>query len=193
MRELRSAVNAVFLFLVFLFVYAVVSPGHAWGSAHSPRFLRMTIEDPEGHHGRPDRISFSVPYGFIRGGLRFASLGRLHRELDLHLGDPVEADEVQSIWKEISEKPEGTEVVRKKDGETVTLRRDGELLTIVQTKEDDPDETVTLRIPVKLLRALAAKDRSLDVDAILSELRNLDRGELLDVKARDARIRVWIE
>jgi len=52
---------------------------------------------------------------------------------------------------------------------------------------------VTLRIPVKLLEAIAAKDRSLDVDAILSELRNLDRGELLDVKAREARVRVWIE
>ncbi len=193
MRELRSAVNAVFLFFVFLFVYAVVSPGHARASAHSPRFLRMTIEDPEGRHGHPDRISFSVPYGFIRGGLRFASLGRLHRELDLHLGDPVAADEVQSIWKEISEKPEGTEIVRKRDGEELTLKREGATLTVVQKKDDSPDETVTLRIPVKLLEAVAAKDRSLDVDAILSELKNLDRGELLDVKARDARVRVWIE
>lgn len=193
MREIRSAVNAAFLFLVFLLVYAVVSPGHARGSTHAPRFLRMTIEDLEGRHGHPDRISFSVPYGFIRGGLRFASLGRLHRELDLHLGDPVAADEVQSIWKEVSEKPEGTEIVRKRDGEELKLRREGTTLTVVQTKDDSPEETVTLRIPVKLLEAVAAKDRSLDVDAILSELRNLDRGELLDVKARDARVRVWIE
>ncbi|MFI5182312.1 MAG: hypothetical protein ACHQPI_13075 [Thermoanaerobaculia bacterium] len=193
MRELRSAVNAAFLFLVFLLVYAVVSPGHARESARAPRFLRVTVEDQEGRHGHPDRLSFSVPYGFVRGGLRFASLGRLHRELDFRLGDPVAAEEVQSIWKEVSEKPEGTEVVRKRDGETVTLRRDAGTLTIVQTKTDSPDETVTLRIPVKLLEAIAAKDRNLDVDAILSELRNLDRGELLDVKARDARVRVWIE
>lgn len=193
MRELRSAVNAAFLFLVFLFVYAVVSPGHARGSAHAPRFLRVTIENPEARHGHPDRIAFSVPYGFVRGGLRVASLGRLHRELDLHLGDPVAAEEVQSIWKEISEKPEGTEIVRKRDGEELKLTREGGTLTVVQTKADSPDETVTLRIPVRLLEAIAAKDRSLDVDAILSELKNLDRGELLNVRARDARVRVWIE
>lgn len=193
MRELRSTVNAAFLFLVFLFVYAVASPGHARGSAHAPRFLRMTIEDQTGRHGHPDRISFSVPYGFVRGGLRFASLGRLHRELDFCLTDPVAADEVHEIWKEVSEKPEGTEILRKRDGETVTLRREAGTLTIVQTKGDRPGEAVTLRIPAKLLEAIAAKDRSLDVDAILSELRNLDRGELLDVKARDARVRVWIE
>ncbi len=193
MRELRSAVNAAFLFLVFLLVYAVVSPGHARESARAPRFLRMTIEDQTGRHGRPDRFSFSVPYGLIRGGLRFASLGRLHRELDFRLGDPVAAEEVQSIWKEISEKPEGTEVVRKRDFDEVRIRKEGGFLTIVQTKNDSPDETVTLRIPVKLLEAIAARDRNLDVDAILSELRNLDRGELLDVKARDTRVHVWIE
>ncbi len=193
MREFRSAVNAAFLFLVFLFLYAVVSPGHARATARAPRFLRMTIEDQAGRHGRPERLSFSVPYGFVRGGLRFASLGRLHRELDLRLGDPVAADEVQEIWKEVSEKPEGTEIVRKRDGETVTLKREGGNLTIVQTKEECPDEAVTLRIPVKLLETLASKDRRLDVDALLSELRNLDRGELLDVRSRDARVRVWIE
>jgi hypothetical protein len=193
MREFRSAVNALFLFLVFLLVYAAVAPGHAREGARSPRFLRMTIEDHDGRHGRPERLSFSVPYGFVRGGLRFASLGRLHRELDFRLGDPVASEEVRSIWKEISEKPEGGEVVRKRECDEVRIRKEGGFLTIVQTKDQSPDETVTLRIPMKLLEAIAAKDRNLDVDAILSELRNLDRGELLDVKARDARVRVWIE
>jgi len=193
MRELRSAVNAAFLFLVFLFVYAVASPGHARGSAHAPRFLRMTIEDQTGRHGRPERVSFSIPYGFIRGGLRFARLGRLHRELDLRFTEPVEADEVRAIWKELQEKPDGGEVVRKRDFDEVRIRKEGGSLTIVQTKECCPDEVVTLRIPLKLLEAVARDEKGLDVDAILSELRNVDRGELLDVKTRDARVRVWIE
>jgi len=193
MRELRSAVNAVFLFLVFLFAYALVSPGRASGSAHGPRFLRMTVEDENGRHGRPERITFSVPYGFLRGGLKFASLGRLHRELDLHFTDSVKADEVRSIWKELSEKPDGTEVVRKRDFDEVRLKKEGGTLTIVQTKECCSDESVTLRIPAKLLAAVASNGKSFDVDAVLAELRNLDRGELLDVKARDAHVRVWIE
>ena len=193
MRELKSAANAVFLFLVFLFAYALVSPGRASGSAHGPRFLRMTVEDENGRHGRPERVTFSVPYGFLRGGLKFASLGRLHRELDLHFCDSVEADEVRSIWKELSEKPDGAEVVRKRDFDEVRLKKEGGTLTIVQTKECCPDESVTLRLPARLLSACAAEGKSFDVDAVLSELRNLDRGELLDVKARDAHVRVWIE
>jgi hypothetical protein len=193
MRELRSAVNAAFLFLVFLFVYALVSPGRASGSAHAPRFLRMTVEDELGRHGRPERVTFSVPYGFIRGGLKFASLGRLHRELDLHFCDSVEADQVRSIWKELSEKPDGTEVVRTRDFDEVRLKKEGSSVVVVQTKECCPDEAVILRIPVRLLAAVAADGKSFDADAILAELRNLDRGELLDVKAKDAHVRVWIE
>ncbi|HUM01680.1 MAG TPA: hypothetical protein VL084_05300 [Thermoanaerobaculia bacterium] len=193
MRELRSAVNALFLFVLFLFVYALVSPGHASGSSHGPRFLRMTIEDQEGRHGRPERVSLSVPYGFIRGGLKFASLGRLHRELDLRLTEPVEAEEVRAIWKELQETPEGGEIVRKRDADTVRIRKEGGQLTVVQTKECCPDEVVTLRIPMKLLEAVAARDRTFDVDAILSGLQNLERGELLDLRAKDAHVRVWIE
>ena len=193
MRELRSAVNALFFFVLFLFAYALVSPGRVVGSLHGPRFLRMTVEDRTSGHGRPERLSFSVPYGFIRGGLRFASLGRLHRELDLRFTEPVEADEVGAIWKELQEKPEGGEVVRKRDFDEVRIRKEGGFLTIVQKKESCPDEAVTLRIPLKLLEAIAAHEKSLDVETILSELRNLDRGELLDVQAKDAHVRVWIE
>jgi hypothetical protein len=193
MRVLRSAVNALFFFVLFLFAYALVTPGHASGSAHGPRFLRMTVEDEVGRHGRPEHVSFCVPYGLIRGGLKFASLGRLRRELDLHLTDSVEADRVRSIWKELSEKPEGTEVVRKSDFDETRLKKEGNTITIVQTKECCPDEVVTLHIPARLLEAVAAHDRSFDADAILSELRSLDRGELFDMKTRDAHVRVWIE
>ena len=192
MRELRSAANALFFFVLFLFGYALLSPGHASG-ARGPRFLRMTIEDQEGRHGRPEHLTFSVPYGFIRGGLKFASLGRLHRELDLRFTEPVEADEVRAIWKELQETPEGGEVVRKRDFDEVRIRKEAGSLTIVQTKECCPDEVVTLRIPLKVLEAVAAHDRTFDVDAILSGLQSLDRGELLDLKAKDAHVRVWIK
>jgi hypothetical protein len=84
MRELRAAVNAVFLFVLFLFVWGLVRPGHAVSSLHRPRFLRMQVEDPRSGHGGRDRVAFSVPFGLVRGGLKFASLGRLRREMDLH-------------------------------------------------------------------------------------------------------------
>ncbi len=193
MRVVRSVVNALFFFILFLFAYALVTPGLVSGAAHGPRFLRMTVEDQEGRHGRPEKVSFCVPYGLVRGGLKFASLGRLHRELDLCLTDSVEAEQLRSIWKELSESPDGTEVVRKRDFDEIRLKKEGGTVTVVQTRDCCPDEQATIRIPVRLLEAVAAHGKSFDTDAILSELRNLDRGELLDVKARDAHIRVWIE
>jgi hypothetical protein len=193
MRVLRSVVNALFFFVLFLFAYALVTPGMVSGAPHGPRFLRMTVEDQEGRHGRPEKVSFCIPYGLIRGGLKFASLGRLHRELDLCLTDSVEADELQSVLKELSEKPDGTEIVRKRDFDEIRLRKEGGTVTVVQTRDCCPDENATLRIPLKLLEAVAARGRAFDTNAILSELRNLDRGELLDLKARDAHVRVWIE
>jgi hypothetical protein len=195
MRELRAAVNAAFLFILFLFVWGLVRPGHAVSSLHGPRFLRMRVEDPRpGHEGR-DRVAFSVPFGLVRGGLKFASLGRLRREMDLHFSDSVEAEEVRGIWRELSEKPDGTSVVRKHDFDELTFTKDGETVTLVVKKDlSDPDpDIVTIRIPARLLAAVASGGKSLDVDAILSELSALDRGELLDVKAKDAHVRVWIE
>jgi hypothetical protein len=195
MRELRAAVNAAFLFVVFLFVWGLVRPGHAVSSLHGPRFLRMQVEDSRRDHEGHDRVSFSVPFGLVRGGLKFASLGRLRREMDLHFSDSVEAEEVRGIWQELSEKPEGTPVVRKHDVDELTFTKQGDSVSLVVTKDaSDPDaETVTIRLPARLLAAVASGGKSFDVDAILSELRALDRGELLDVKAKDAHVRVWIE
>src|SRR6266545_6861510 len=80
-KELRSVVNALFLFALFLLVYSAIVPGHAARSHRGPRFLRMQVEDLR--HDRP-RVSFSVPYAFVSGALRFASLGKVRREMDLH-------------------------------------------------------------------------------------------------------------
>ena len=196
MRELRAAVNAAFLFVLFLFVWGLLRPGHAVSSAHGPRFVRVQIEDLSRGHDHPDRIAFSVPYGFVRGGLKFASLGRLRREMDLHIsGSIAEAEELRAIWVELSEKPEGTPVVRKHDFEEMTFTKEGGIVTVAVRKDPSnaDGEVVTIRIPATLISSVASDGKSFDADAILSELRSLDRGELLDVKAKDAHVRVWIE
>ena len=109
MKELRSAVNALFLFAIFLLMYAAVVPGHARGSVRGPRFLRMQVEDRH-QAGNPVKVSMSVPYGLVSGALRFASLGKVRRELDLHFDESVDAAEVRTIVQELKDRPEGTVV-----------------------------------------------------------------------------------
>ena len=192
MKELRSAVNALFLFAIFLLVYSAVVPGHARGSVRGPRFLRMQVEDNH-QAGHPVKVSLSVPYGFVSGALRFASLGKVRRELDLHFDESVDASEIRTIVQELKDKPEGTDVVRTHDDATLTLRKEGGLVTMDVRKKDRDGETVTLKLPWRLVDALAADDKALDVNGLVAQLRDAQRGDLLEVSAPDAHVKIWVE
>ena len=190
MKELRSAVNALFLFAVFLLMYSAVVPGHARSAVRGPRFLRMQVEDlHEASH--PVKVSMSVPYGFVSGALRFASLGKVRRELDLHFDESVDAAEIRTIVQELKDKPDGTDVVRTHEDATLTLRKDGEQVTLESKKKDG--ETVTLKAPWRLVDALATSEKDLDVNGLVAQLREARRGDLLEVTAPDAHVKIWIE
>jgi hypothetical protein len=189
---LPSIVNAFFLFALFLLAYSAVVPGHARGSLYGPRFLRMKVEDlrAEGH---PTNVSLSVPYAFVSGALRFASLGKVRRELDLHFDHSVDASEIRTIVQELKDKPDGTDVARSHDGDEIHLRKDGDVATLEVRKPDHPEETVTLRLPWRVVDAVSTADRDLDVDALLAQLRHAERGDLLEITAPDAHVRIWID
>lgn len=139
MKELRSVVNAVFIFLVFLFCWSFFVPGHSGRGDKAPRFLRMTIDEGHSRHG--DRLSFSIPYAFVRGSLRLAATNKIRRELDLHLHDEIGSDEVRSIWKELTEKPEGTEVRREEGDATLVFTKSGPTVTLtVHERREEPTE-----------------------------------------------------
>lgn len=192
MKELRSAVNAVFLFAVFLLFYAALTPGRARGSAHPPRFLRMQVEDLR--HDTGKRLSISVPYFFIGNALRFAALGRLHRELDVHFDEQIESEDLRSIWEELKTKPEGEEVVREHGHDIARLKRDGSTILLEYSHKDDSDgEKVRIKIPARLMEAAVTDGRDFDVDSLLSELRAAKVGDLVEVSAPDAHVKVWIE
>jgi hypothetical protein len=187
-----SVVNALFLFALFLLAYSVVIPGHARGSLHGPRFLRMKVEDLKSE-GHPTNVSLSVPYGLVSGALRFASLGKVRRELDLHFDHSVDASEIRTIVQELKEKPDGTDIVRTHEGDEIHVRKNGDEATMEVRKAEHPEETVTLRLPWRLIEAVSTADRDLDVDALLAQLRHAERGDLLEVTAPDAHVRIWID
>jgi hypothetical protein len=189
MKEARAIANGVFAFIVFVLIYGFSVSGHVTSSAGGPRFLKMEIN--EGSHGG-ERVSFSVPFSFVHGGLRLAALGKVRRELDLHIHDQVEAELLRDIWKEVSEKPDGTEVVRELEDSLLSFTKKGEELTFSISKRGS-EERVTIRLPLRILQSLADEEESLDVDRLIDELPGLKEGELLNVESRDGTIRIWIE
>lgn len=191
-NELRSVVNALFLFALFLLVYSAIVPGHARGSIRGPRFLRMKVENLRAAGG-PSNVSISVPYAFVSGALRFASLGKVRREMDLHFDHSVDASEIRMIVQELKDKPDGTDVVRTHDDAEIHVKKDGDQVTLEVRKNDRPEETVTLRLPWRIVDAVSTADRDLDVDALLAQLRNAERGDLVEINAPDAHVRIWID
>ena len=198
MRELRSAVNATFWFALFLMGWAlVVPPPEGSGSGTRPRFLRMVIEDT-GHAGHTERVRINVPWFLFRSGLHAVSAAKIEHEADLRLHDPVEFELVREVWKELSEKPEGTEVVRTIEDQEVTFRKEkGEIHLVVRERPaeegEEPREVVTIRFPARYMEAAVSVGEDLDIEALFDEMKHASRGDVLEVTSDDAHIRVVID
>ncbi len=192
-KEVQSVVNALFLFALFLLCYSAVVPGHARASVRGPRFLRMKVENLRAGDGRLQNVSFSVPYAFVSGALRFASLGKVRREMDLHFDQSVDASDIRTIVQELKDKPDGTDVARVHDDAEIHVRKDGDAVTLEVRKKLHPGEIVTLKLPWRIVDAVSTSDRDLDVDALLAQLRHAERGDLVEINAPDAHVRIWID
>ena len=198
MRELRSTANAVFWFSLFLIGYALfVPPPAGTGKGTRPRFLRMVIEET-GKPGHDERVSITVPWFLFRSGLHAVSAGKREREADLHFEDPVAIDLVRDVWKELSEKPEGTDVVRTHEDHELTFRKEkGEIhLTVKEKAEEEgaePHELVTMRFPARYLQAAVSGGEDLDIRALFEEMRQASRGDVLEVTSDDAHVKVSID
>jgi hypothetical protein len=55
------------------------------------------------------------------------------------------------------------------------------------------EEIVTLRLPWRIVDAVSTADRDLDVDALLAQIQNAERGDLVEINALDAPVRIWID
>lgn len=190
MKDARSVVNAVFAFAIFLLLWTFVDPEVA-RSKEGARFLRMRIE--EQHHGRRETRTINVPTFVVKGVMRTASLGRFHRQLDMHLGHDVPFETFREVWTELEAQPDGTVVERAVEDNPVLFQKDGTAL-IVTVKDDDGGEgQAVVRLPLAVVRAIMEGERDLDVDAVLAGLTELEKGDLVDVRDGDSHVRIWLE
>ncbi len=190
MKEARSVAAALFAFAVFLLLWALLEPGAAH-SRHGARFLRMRVEETS--HGRTEAHTVSVPTFVVNGVLRGASVGRFHRQLDLDFDRDVPCETLREAWAELEKSPDGTDVTRKIDEDEYTFRRDGTALAVTIHRPDDEERRVVLRVPLSLAKTVMSQDRDLDAEAILAGLRELGRGDLVDVQDRDHHVKIWLE
>lgn len=212
MKELRSAVNAFFLFSVFLLLHALFVPGPPGGGRPGapPRFLRMVIEEGTSGHGR-NRASISIPHFLVRGGLAMSGVGRLQRELDRNFHEGMEVEELRGLVAELKERPEGQTVTRTHEDTRIDVKRDGAMAVFTMSEEkpkaeagegekdeggDEGTKTeppVVLKVPFRFLEALAAGEKPLDVQALVEAIKHAGRGDVVDLLAEDVHIRVYLD
>lgn len=188
MKAARDIVNAVALFCIFLVCWAFLNPGYVRGSSNPPRFVRLQVEETGGDD---TRISLAIPFGLVGGTLRFATLGQVERELSREFRHHVEAEELREILASLEETK--APVTRELDGSNVTFTKEEQLLKIELKEHPDDDESVTMRVPFSIVNSILSKDRGLDADTLVDELATATKGDLVDIKDRDGRVRVWIE
>lgn len=120
--------------------------------------------------------------GFDRGRVRI-------EDVDL---DNVD---LKAILKELHKAKDGEYVSIEEDDETVRIRKDGEFIHVdVRENRRHGEESVQVRIPVKVLDALTSgDDDQLDVLAAIEVLADYEGQDLITVNDDGETVRIWID
>jgi len=83
------------------------------------------VRTSAGGHGHPDRISFSVPYGFIGAASSSRASGGYDAKWTFHFSDSVEAEEIRAIWQELLKSRRGRRSSGTRTSRSLTSRSRG--------------------------------------------------------------------
>src|SRR5262249_20013836 len=111
-----------------------------------------------------------------------------------HFDEDIDSEDLRKIWEELKAAAEGQTVTHEHGDNVATFKKEGDMIVLdCKDKRGHDDAHVTVRFPSRLIEAAVRDGKDFDVDAVLSELRDAKVGDLVDVNAPDAHIKVWIE
>jgi hypothetical protein len=94
----------------------------------------------------------------------------------------------------VKDAPDGEFVTATTDDATVNIRKDGGTLRIDVTQTGDDHAEVRVILPSTLIDAFTVDaDNTFDIAALVEGLADLPDGDLVQVDADDATVRIWIE
>jgi hypothetical protein len=114
--------------------------------------------------------------------------GRVHLDVD-------DADiDWQALLAAVREAPDGEFVTATSDDADVVVRKIDGMLTVDVDEKGGDNARVRVRVPAQLLDAFTVDENNmLDIAAMIERLADLPGGDLVQVEADDATVRVWIE
>jgi hypothetical protein len=165
----------------------------ATGSTGAPAWLHVRVDED----GRSSKVRVNVPLTVVEAVLEAAPAkivdeGRIKIGHGRHGDHDLSLAEMRRIWQGLKDAGD-TEIVsvEEEDG-TVKVQRKGDLVQVRVSKPSGKEE-VHVDVPVTLVDAvLAGSGDSVDVKAVIRELRGR-RGDIVRVTDADSAVRIWID
>jgi hypothetical protein len=166
--------------------------------ATGPAWLHVRVDE----HGKSSKVRVNVPLAVVEAALEAAphkivDQGRIkidlgHRDDDGDRGHHLSLAEMRKIWASLKDAGD-TEIVSVEEAdETVRVARKGDLVQVRVSKPSGKEE-VHVDVPVSLVDAvLAGTGDSVDVKAVIRELRG-QRGDIVRVNDANSAVRIWID
>lgn len=161
-------------------------------AAGAPAWLHVRVDEP----GKSSKVRVNVPMAVVEAALEAApekivDKGRI--KIDLGRDDhDLSLAQMRKMWKELRAAGDTDIVTVEDDDETVRVSRKGDLVQVRVSKASEKEE-VHVDLPVNLVDAvLAGAGDSVDVKAVIRELRN-QRGDIVRVTDATSAVRIWID
>ncbi len=165
------------------------------GSTGAPAWLHVRVDE----HGKSSKVRVNVPLTVVEAALEAAPAkiidkGRIKLDLDhgRHDGHDLSLAEMRKVWQSLKDAGDTEIVTVEEEDETVRVARKGGLVQVRVSKLSGKEE-VHVDVPVTLVDAiLAGSGDSVDVKAVIRELRG-QRGDIVRVTDADSAVRIWID
>ena len=165
----------------------------ATGSTGAPAWLHIRVDE----HGKSSKVRVNVPLTVVEAALeaapqRIVDKGRIKIDLGGRDDHDLSLADMRRIWQELKDAGDTEIVSVEQEDETVNVSRKGDLVQVRVSKPDGKQE-VHVDVPVNLVDAvLAGSGDSVDVKAVIRELRSR-RGDIVRVNDADSAVRIWID
>lgn len=163
------------------------------GSTGAPAWLHVRVDE----HGKSSKVRVNVPLAVVEAALEAAPAkivdkGRIKIGHGRHDDHDLSLAEMRKIWQSLKDAGDTEIVTVEEEDETVRVARKGDLVQVRVSKPSGKEE-VHVDVPVTLVDAiLAGSGDSVDVKAVIRELRG-QRGDIVRVTDADSAVRIWID
>jgi len=177
-----------------LFALALAAPFQVAAQSGAPWIHVQVTEDGE----KAESVHVNLPLSLARVALQIAPKEMTQKFTEKMSENEISMADLRLLWNELKRTGDAEFVTVESDDETVKVARDGDRIKVFvqefgEDQGDEAKETVQVEIPIEVVDALlSGEGEELNLEAAVARLGE-QRGEIVNVKDGESRVRVWID